>query len=414
MPTGLGMSYRPSNIANTGIKWESQEQINVGLDLSFFNDRINLTIDWYKKESKDMLMQLQLPSYMGTSGNVSSALAAPWGNYGHIRNTGVEISLNTHPLIGAFQWDSDFQISVNRNKLVALSGTSAAQIVGYGQWSDVVTVTNVGESLYNFYGYVTDGVYKDLEDLQTSPKPANSYPSNGVFNKNNTVWVGDIKYKDLNGDGIIDENDRTNLGSPLPKFTFGWTNTFRYKNFDLSLFINGSVGNKVYNYLSMTLTHMNSTWTNQLTSVNNRAQLAPIDASKDYSNGVNVNGTTVWHWYDDVTNVYVTNPNTSTPRATINDPNDNDRVSDRYIEDGSYVRLKNITLGYTFPKRLISKWGIENLRLYANLQNLVTITGYSGYDPEIGVSTSSANVMGLDNGRYPSPTVYSFGLNVTF
>lgn len=159
---------------------------------------------------------------------------------------------------------------------------------------------------------------------------------------------------------------------------------------------------------------MNSTWINQLTSVNNRAQLAPIDASKDYSNGVNVNGTTVWHWYDDVTNVYVTNPNTSTPRATINDPNDNDRVSDRYIEDGSYVRLKNITLGYTFPKRLISKWGIENLRLYANLQNLVTITGYSGYDPEIGVSTSSANVMGLDNGRYPSPTVYSFGLNVTF
>ena len=414
MPTGLGMSYRPANIANTGIKWESQEQINVGLDLSFFHDRINLTVDWYKKESKDMLMQLQLPSYMGTSGNASSALAAPWGNYGHIRNTGVEISLNTHPLIGEFQWDSDFQISVNRNKLVALSGTSAAQIVGYGQWTDVVSVTNVGESLYNFYGYVTDGVYEDLEDLQTSPKPANSYPANGVFNKNNTVWVGDIKYKDLNGDGVIDENDRTNIGSPMPKFTFGWTNTFRYKNFDLSLFINGSVGNKVYNYLGMSLTHMNSTWTNQLNSVNDRAILAPIDANKDYTNGAVVNGVTVYHWYDDVTNVRVTNPGTSTPRATINDPNDNDRVSDRYVEDGSYIRLKNITLGYTFPKRLTNKWHIENLRLYANIQNLLTITGYNGYDPEIGVSTASANVMGLDNGRYPSPTVYSFGLNVTF
>lgn len=413
MNTDLGKSYRPANIANTGIKWESQEQINVGLDLGFFNDRVNLTVDWYKKESKDMLMQMQLPSYMGTSGNASSALAAPWGNYGHIRNTGWEITLNTHPLIATFQWDSDFQISFNRNKLLALSGTSAAQIVGYGQWTDVVSVTNVGESLYNFYGYVCDGVYKDLEDLQTSAKPT-KYPANGVFNKNNTVWVGDVKYKDLNGDGVIDENDRTNIGSPMPKFTFGWTNTFRYKNFDLSLFINGSVGNKVYNYLSMKLTHMNSTWTNQLTTVGGRAQLAPIDAAKDYSNGVSVNGVTVYHWYDDVTNVYVTNPNATIPRASVNDPNDNDRVSDRYVEDGSYVRLKNITLGYTFPKGMIKKWGIENLRLYANIQNLLTITGYDGYDPEIGVSTAAANVMGLDNGRYPSPTVYSFGLNITF
>lgn len=401
MNTDLGKSYRPANIANTGIKWESQEQINVGLDLGFFDDRVNLTVDWYKKESKDMLMQMQLPSYMGTSGNASSALAAPWGNYGHIRNTGWEITLNTHPLIGTFQWDSDFQISFNRNKLIALSGTSAAQIVGYGQWTDVVSVTNVGESLYNFYGYVCDGVYKDLEDLQTSAKPA-KYPANGVFNKNNTVWVGDVKYKDLNGDGVIDENDRTNIGSPMPKFTFGWTNTFRYKNFDLSLFINGSVGNKVYNYLSMKLTHMNSTWTNQLTTVGGRAQLAPIDATKDYSSGVSVNGVTVYHWYDDVTNVYVTNPNATIPRASVNDPNDNDRVSDRYVEDGSYVRLKNITLGYTFPKGMIKKWGIENLRLYANIQNLLTITGYDGYDPEIGVSTAAANVMGLDNGRYPS------------
>lgn len=413
MNTDLGMSYRPANIANTGIKWESQEQIDVGLDLGFLHDRINLTVDWYRKESKDMLMQLQLPSYMGTSGNASSALAAPWGNYGHIRNTGLEISLNTHPLTGNFQWDSDFQISFNRNKLISLSGTSSAQIVGYGQWTDVVSVTNVGESLYNFYGYVCDGVYQDLEDLQTSPKPE-KYPSNGVFNKNNTVWVGDIKYKDLNGDGVIDENDRTKIGSPMPDFTFGWTNTLRYKNFDLSIFINGSVGNDVFNYLSMKLTHMNSTWTNQLIDVNNRAQLVPIDASKDYSNGVVVNGVTVYHWYDDITNVRVANPGTSIPRATVNDPNDNDRVSDRYIEDGSYVRLKNITLGYTFPKKLAQKWGLENLRVYANFQNLLTITGYSGYDPEIGASTASANVMGLDNGRYPSPTVYSFGLNVTF
>ena len=413
MPTGLGLGYRQSNIANPGVKWETQEQVNVGLDLGFFNDRIGLTVDWYKKVSKDMLMSLQLPSYMGTSGNASSVLAAPMGNYGDIENTGVEISLNTHPLIGEFQWDSDFQISFNKNKLRALDGTANAQIVGYGQWSDVVSVSEVGESLYNFYGYVCDGVYEDLRDLQTSPKPV-KYPANGVFNRTNTVWVGDVKYKDLNGDGIINENDRTNIGSPLPKFTFGWNNSFRYKNFDLTIFLNGSYGNKVFNYMAMKLTHMNSPWQNQLNSVNDRAQIVPIDPNKDYSQGVNVNGVTVWNWYDDITNVKVANPGTQTPRASIQDPNDNDRISDRYIEDGSYIRLKNITLGYTFPSKIINKWGLDNLRIYANIQNLWTITGYDGYDPEIGASTASMNVYGLDNGRYPSPTVYSFGLNISF
>ena len=271
MPSGLGMGYRPSNIPNTSIKWESQEQWNVGVDLGFLHDRINLTVEWYKKTSSDMLMPLQLPSYMGTSGNASSALAAPKGNYGDIENTGFEISLNTHPITGKFEWDSDFQISFNKNKLKGLAGTANAQIVGYGQWTDVVSVSSVGESLYNFYGFVCDGVYKDLEDLQTSPKPA-KYPANGVFDRTNTVWVGDVKYKDISGpdgvpDGVIDDYDKTNIGSPMPKFTFGWTNTFRYKNFDLSVFINGSYGNKVYNYLSMKLTHMNSPWTNQLNAV---------------------------------------------------------------------------------------------------------------------------------------------------
>lgn len=410
MPSGLGMGYRPSNIPNTGVKWESQEQWNVGLDLGFIHDRVNLVFDWYKKESSDMLMPLQLPSYMGTSGNASSALAAPWGNYGNIENTGLEISLNTRPIEGNFDWDSDFQISFNRNKLKGLAGTSNAQIVGYGQWTDVVSVSTVGESLYNFYGYVTDGVYKDLEDLQNSPKPA-KYPADGVFNRSNTVWVGDLKYKDLSGpegvpDGVIDEYDKTNIGSPLPKFTFGWTNTFRYKNFDLSIFINGSYGNKVFNYLGMKLTRMNSAWSNQLNSIADRAILIPVDADKVYPEGTN--------WYDDVTNVTVANPATSIPRASIQDPNDNDRISDRYIEDGSYIRFKNIALGYTFPTETIQNWGLQNLRVYANIQNLWTITRYKGYDPEIGASTASQNVFGLDNGRYPSPTVFSFGLNISF
>lgn len=409
MPSALGMGFRPSNIPNTSIRWESQEQYNVGLDLGFFNGRLNLTVDAYYKKSDDMLMSMQLPSYMGTQGNVSSKLQAPKGNYGSIENKGLEITLDAHPVqLKNFSWDSNFQISFNKNKLLSLSDTENATLVGYGQWGDVVCVSEIGKPLYNFYGYKVEGVYKDLDDIQNSAKPA-KYPSDGVFSRGNTVWVGDIKYKDVDENGIIDERDRTDLGSPLPKFTFGWTNTFRYRNLDLSIFLNGSYGNKVMNYNSLTLTHMNSTWTNQLQSVvSKRARLEPIDPTIVYADGSK--------WFDHIDNVRVKNPGTKIPHTSINDPNDNDRISDRYVEDGSFLRIKNITLGYTFPKALLNKAKIENLRVYVNIQNLYTFTKYTGYDPEVGASTqdSSGLTYGLDNGRYPSPAMYSFGLNITF
>lgn len=409
MPSALGMGFRPSNIPNTSIRWESQEQYNVGLDLGFFNGRLNLTVDAYYKKSDDMLMSMQLPSYMGTQGNGSSKLQAPNGNYGSIENKGLEITLDAHPVqLKNFSWDSNFQISFNKNKLLSLSDTENATLVGYGQWGDVVCVSEIGKPLYNFYGYKVEGVYKDLDDIQNSAKPA-KYPSDGVFSRGNTVWVGDIKYKDVDENGIIDERDRTDLGSPLPKFTFGWTNTFRYKNLDLSIFLNGSYGNKVMNYNSLTLTHMNSTWTNQLQSVvSKRARLEPIDPTIVYADGSK--------WFDHIDNVRVKNPGTKIPHTSINDPNDNDRISDRYVEDGSFLRIKNITLGYTFPKALLNKAKIENLRVYVNIQNLYTFTKYTGYDPEVGASTqdSTGLTYGLDNGRYPSPAMYSFGLNITF
>lgn len=409
MPSALGMGFRPSNIPNTSIRWESQEQYNVGLDLGFFNGRLNLTVDAYYKRSDDMLMSMQLPSYMGTQGNGSSKLNAPKGNYGSIENKGLEITLDAHPVqLKNFSWDSNFQISFNKNKLLSLSDTENATLVGYGQWGDVVCVSEIGKPLYNFYGYKVEGVYKDLDDIQNSAKPA-KYPSDGVFSRGNTVWVGDIKYKDVDENGVIDERDRTDIGSPLPKFTFGWTNTFRYKNLDLSIFLNGSYGNKVMNYNSLTLTHMNSTWTNQLQSVvSKRARLEPIDPTIVYADGSK--------WFDHIDNVRVKNPGTKIPHTSINDPNDNDRISDRYVEDGSFLRIKNITLGYTFPKALLNKAKIENLRVYVNIQNLYTFTKYTGYDPEVGASTqdSSGLTYGLDNGRYPSPAMYSFGLNITF
>ena len=412
MPSGLGTGYRPSNIPNTKIRWEKQEQYNVGLDLGFFEDRLSLTIDAYKKISEDMLMSMQLPSYMGTSGNGSSALAAPKGNYGSIENKGLEITLDAKLLEGPLEWDSNFQISFNRNKLLSLSGTKNANLVGYGQWNDVVCVSEVGQPLYNFYGYVVEGVYEDYQDILDSPK-AVKYPADGVFKRSQTVWVGDLKYKDISGpegipDGMIDEHDRTVIGSPLPIFTFGWTNSLRYKNLDLSIFFNGSYGNKVFNYNAVELTHMNSAWSNQLNAVADRAKLVPVDPDKVYADGSN--------WYDDITNVKVANPDTKTPRPTTADPNDNDRYSTRYIEDGSFIRVKNITLGYTFPKNMLAKYNVENLRVYCNVQNLYTFTKYTGYDPEVGASTqdSTGLAYGIDNGRYPSPFMCSFGLNITF
>jgi len=420
MYSALGQSYRPSGMSNEKIQWETQEQLDFGLDLGFLDNRVNLTIDWYRKESKNMLMKMQLPSYMGTQGNGSSALTAPYGNYGTMRNTGLEIELKTRPVqTKNFSWDSDLQFSINRNKLVALQGTTSAAIIGYGQWSDVVAMSTVGESMYNFYGYEVEGVYTDFDDILNSPVntliSTNTYITNSdgtvahvtdpsKYNKSNTVWPGDLKFKDINGDGKIDANDKTNIGSPLPKFTFGFTNTFKYKNFDLSIFINGSYGNKVMNYTAIKLSSMTNTWNNQLKSqTQDRAILAAIDPSKS------------GNWYDDVSNVYVTNPTTKTPRIAVGNSY-NQNISDRYIEDGSYIRLKNISLGYTFPSKVIKKLYLTNLRLYANVQNLFTITKYKGYDPEIGASTTDANgyVFGLDNGRYPSPTTCSFGLNVSF
>ncbi len=423
MPSALGMSYKPTGLPNESIKWETQEQIDLGLDLGFLDNRINLTLDWYRKESKDMLMVMQLPSYMGTQGNGSSALQAPSGNYGTMRNTGFEVELKTRPVqTKDFSWDSDLQFSFNKNELVALQGTTSAAIIGYGQWSDVVAMSSVGRPMYDFYGYVVEGVYKDFDDILNSP--VNKLYAQSVihneddtyshqtdptkYSKNNTVWPGDLKFKDVNGDGVIDENDKTHIGSPLPKCTFGWTNTFRYKNLDLSIFINGSIGNKVMNYTSIKLTDMSSTWNNQIMEkIADRAQLAAIDPSKVYEDG--------GYWYNDITNVHVTNPETKTPRVAPGHTY-NPNISDRYVEDGSYIRLKNVSLGYTFPKSITSKLYLTNLRVYANAQNILTFTKYDGYDPEIGASTTDANgyVFGLDNGRYPSPFTLSFGLNVSF
>jgi TonB-linked SusC/RagA family outer membrane protein len=416
MPSNLGMGFRQSNIANPYVTWEKQNQIDLGLDIAFFKSRVNLVLDMYLKTSTAMLMDMQLPSYMGTSGNGSIRLNPPMGNFGKIENRGLEISLSTRPLTGTFSWENDLQLTFNKNKLLGLTGTPAAHIEGYGQWTDLVSLTEIGDPLYSFYGYKVVGVYQNKDDILNSPKPK-AYPADGNF-KRSTVWPGDLKFADLSGpdgkpDGVVDEFDRTNLGSPLPKFTFGFNNVFRYKDLELMVYMNGSVGNKLLNYVGRSLSNMSGMWSNQLRTAVDRAKLEAINPDKTYP-FVNSSGTTIYNWFDDIDNVRVSNSGTNIPRAVGGDPNENIRLSDRYIEDGSYLRFKNISLSYYIPKNLTSKVKLDNMKVYVNLQNMWTFTKYTGLDPEVGASQANDNVFGLDNGRYPAARVYTFGLSITF
>jgi hypothetical protein len=328
----------------------------------------------------------------------------------------LEISLNTRNIdTRDFSWTSDFQISFNRNKLVALQGTEASAIKGLGQWGDEVALSPIGGSLYQFYGYIVEGVYKDKADIEAHLW--GEIPEKG-YDRYASVFVGDIKYKDLNGDGKITTDDRTSIGSPLPDFTYGFNNSFSYKNFDLTIFIQGSYGNKVFNALDQSLTGMGY-WTNQLTKVMDFANLVPIDPDKHYpidNPYVDDPIYTINNWYEDIDNVVLSNPDTNMPRAGRSIYYDNERNSTRYIEDGSYLRVKNIVLGYTLPKSLLNRYKVENIRIYANIQNLWTFTKYTGYDPEVGVNPqdSEGYTFGYDFGRYPAPRTISFGVSLTF
>lgn len=214
----------------------------------------------------------------------------------------------------------------------------------------------------------------------------------------NSVWLGDYIFADLNNDGVIDNNDQTFIGNPEPKFTWGFGNTFSWKGFDLTVQFSGSYGNKVMNYGRRFLEITGSS-SNLLTTVLDYARVSKIDP----------NGP------DDFRNYHVTNPNTIMPRLyTDSSDNKNNRVSDAYVEDGSFIRLQNISLSYTFPKKWLQGLFLENVKLYCNIQNLHTWTKYKGYDPEVGSLYGNALLNGVDYGRYPSPRIYTFGLNVAF
>lgn len=387
-----GTAQFQSNLANPNVTWEQTKNANIGLDGTFFNWRLNFSIDVYDRHTDGLLLKVPLPRYSGTTTNYSpGAMQAPYVNVGSMSNKGIDIRVGTTNIQNKYlTWKTDVTVSRNINKVLYLGpGGDDASLVSAN------SKTVVGRPIGSFYGYIYDGIFATANDFKTHALPADqSGAPRPIANAGGGIWYGDRMFKDLNGDGIIDTRDQTFLGSPLPKFQFGFNNSFNYKRIDLNIFFSGSVGNKVYNQLPVNQTNpLNNT--NYFTGVLNYAKTALINPNGDPNN---------------VNNVYVTNPTTKIVSLRNDNTNENGRFADLYLEDASFIRCKNITLGYSLPQNLLAKAHIYSLRVYANVSNAFIITKYNGMDPEVG----SWNPLeaGYDGGYYPQSRVYTIGVNV--
>ena len=343
-----------STLANPYIHWEEVAQTNIGFDASLFNSRVMFSFDAYLKETRDMLVKASIPI---TSGFVDTTTT--YTNAGKVRNQGIEMSLHTINLTGELGWETNLTATYNKNKIKDLNSDVPYYINQIN--NSYVTMLAKDYPINVFYGYVTDGIFQNQSEVNTHAVQPGAEP-------------GDIRFRDLNNDGVINDSDRTVIGNPNPSWLFSMNNSLSYKGFELSVFLQGIAGNKIYNANNIDNTGMAAAY-NQTTDVLKR-------------------------WQGEGTS-------NSMPRAVFGDPNQNTRVSDRFVENGSYLRLKNITLSYTFPKQWLQKAQIENARLSLSCENVATITGYSGFDPEVGIN-------GIDQNRYPISRTFSLGLNFNF
>lgn len=398
-----GTGFYAGNYPNDKLKWEETKAWNAGIDLNLFDNRVEFIFDTYLKNTDNLLMQASLPSY------VTGIINSPWVNAGAMENKGAEFTLNTVNISKKdFTWRTGITISFNKNKITKLY-TETAGLSGTIDGAQTLTYSTVGQPVGQYYGYKVIGMFKEESDFYQRDADGNflldkngnrlpvALPENQHIAKDE-VWVGDYIFEDLNGDGVIDEQDRTYLGNPEPKFSYGFNNTFTYKGFDMNIFINGVYGNKLVNLFRQDFTNpmRNSNLLKEATGI---AHVELIDPAQP----------------EEIWNVHVSNPESATvQRLNTADGNDNNRMSSRFVEDGSYLRIKNISLGYTFPQKWIRKWHIENLRVYLNIQNAFTFTKYKGYDPEVGAYNYNVLLRGVDYARYPSQRIYTVGLNLSF
>lgn len=385
---GVGYNYLDqgglalNQLANPDLKWERTNQTDVGLDFGVLQNRLYLSIDLYKRKTTDLLLPQSLvydTGFMNYSANVGS-----------LENKGLEIaltSINVRGEGGGFNWETNFNISFNRNKVLDIANPSPTG-VGYGFASRL----KAGEPLGAFYGYRVDHIFQTQEEINTLDNALRTKTgvATAAYQTLNTK-PGDIKFKDLDGDGVITAADQEIMGSAQPKYYGGLTNTFRYKGIDLSIFFQYNVGNQIYN--------------------------SPKSYTQGMSNSFAGDASTLNRWTP-------TNTNTDVPRAVQGDPNNNLRTSDRFLENGSFARFKSLVLGYTLPTSLLSKAHLRAVRIYVQAQNLVTFTKYSGLDPEVSTFTTSSitngsaatsnAALGTDFFTYPQARTFTGGITLGF
>lgn len=393
-----------TTLGNQYLKWEKTTTVNVGVDLSAFNSRLNLSVDWYNNESSNLLIKNKIPTSTGYNDQ--------YQNIGSIRNRGVEIVLNsTNVRTKNFSWMMDFNIAFNRSTVLDIYGSAdAADSFVQDYESRMGFLIEKGKPLGQFYGLQYDGIYTTDDFVQN---PDGSYmlkdgvPSLKGFDRAN-VKPGDAKYKpiagdvDDNGNPVWSTNDKTVIGHASPKFTGGWNNTFAFKGFDLSVFMTFAAGMDVFNMSTQRFIGPYLANQNSVAKMNNRFVLVDPNTGKEST---------------DLARLAALNPNQHDAKTIWNiSSNNKTAISDHssyYIEDGSYLRLNTITLGYTLPKELTQRAHLSKVRFYVTLNNIHTFTGYTGYDPEVS-ATSSALTPGIDNSSYPRSKSWVVGLNLTF
>ncbi|GAB3541212.1 TonB-dependent receptor [Pontibacter brevis] len=372
---GAGANYlqqaglAPTQLGNPNLTWEETKQANIGLDFGVLNNRIVLNIDAYRRVTENLLLARPL---VGSSGFTSVQ-----ENIGSMENKGLEFALTSYNIEsnepGGFNWNTNFNIAFNRNEITKLYGGNPFA-AGFASWVEE------GQPLGAFRGYVVDGIFQTQDEINALNDAARAATGNtGATYQSAATSPGDIRFRDLDGDGVITGEDQQIIGSAQPRYTGGITNNLSYKGFDLSFFFQFVQGNEIYN--------------------NTRA----------FSEGMNgVFGQTAGvleRWTPE-------NTNTSVPRAVYGDPNNNRRTSDRWLEDGSYVRLKNIVLGYNLPTSLTERIHLQRARVFVQSQNLLTFTDYSGFDPEVNTFSGSNTALGTDFLVYPQARTITFGVNI--
>jgi len=362
--TGNGAFY--SNLANPLLHWEISKSTNIGFDLGLFQNAFTLSAEVYKRKTDNLILQVPGPPSFG--------VGTPLANVGSMQNTGLELTAGYHKTSGDFRYDVTAVFGLDRNRVLSLTGAAGGAITAGGDadfgGGGPLTNTSVGQSIQYFYGYKTQGIFQNAADVSSHATQTGAAP-------------GDIKFVDINHDGVIDANDRVNLGSYLPKFTYSLNYSAGYKNFDFAAFFQGVYGNKIF------------------------------DAEKIIREGM----VRLFNSDTNVLNAWTpNNTNTDIPRAISGDPNGNARPSDRWVESGSYFRLKNLQIGYTVPagwlKSATNNY-LNKVRIYLSSTDLFTITKYTGLDPEVG-SKNGTLTNGIDYGQYPTPRVFQVGLQATF